>query len=438
MAEFPDPSAFFKNYGEIASTDKRRELLKVLSDCMLALNPATIVAGMKEKIDEFEKEKPLHVFGFGKATFSMYKGIATVAGKRLKSSAIIIPDDEPVDEELPGLEILRGNHPYATSLSEESGRKLLALLDQAPAGDAVVFLISGGGSAIFEVPESGLKIDEIAEVTKCLMNSGADINQLNCVRSSLSAVKGGKLCKRLKNGHTLALYISDVPKDDLAYIASGPFVPISGSCDPISLLEEHGCASILPADFQVQRSEESCDGRVENILLLRNYDFVNRIAKSLRSQGHDVLDLGSNMGGDVAEFVDSLYQVLRSNYRLRGTGFWFVGGAETTVEVRGHGKGGRCQESCLYFLKKCRENEDFVYIAAGTDGIDGQSSAMGGIADTELLRVIKRDEIESSLQQSDSNTLLTKHHSSIYTGRTGNNVSDIFLGYYSEKEKLDA
>jgi|GEM_PF-958350 len=428
---------FIENFSQIATNDRRKAALNYLSHAMLDLDPEPTIQRYRNDILSFLGDGgKVTVLGFGKAAVKMCRGLYGILGEKISAGAIIIPQDDTSAAEMNNIEILHGTHPYPTALSEASSRRLVEIAEHSP-DDHLIFLVSGGGSAIFEIPSEPFSIDQISSVSRCMMNNGADINELNCVRFAMSGVKGGKLAARLKDRKILALYVSDVPYDDLSYIASGPLTSGQGSCDPASVLAKAGCSDILGPGVKLSYSPPAPATDIRNLLILRNYDFVSMISGMLRAEEEEVVDLGSNMKGDVRDFVQHLTSIIRSIGAIRNRGFWFVGGGENTVVVHGRGKGGRSQAAALHFLMNMKEDEDFLFLTAGTDGIDGQSPAMGAIVDSETRSRVSDDMIQEYLKNDDSYTLLSMTGSSILTGRTGNNVSDIFFGYYSRREKKE-
>lgn len=423
------------NYKQISTSNLRVSALHYLSVAMHDLDPEAAVQRYRSDILTFLGEgQKATVLGLGKAAVKMYRGVSSILGDRISRGAIIVPEDDTSSHGMHNVEVLHGTHPYPTALSEASSRRLLEIAESSEDNN-IIFLVSGGGSAIFEIPGESFSIKQISAVSKCMMNNGADINELNCVRFAMSDVKGGKLAAKLKNHKIMALYISDVPYDDLSYIASGPLIKGSAACNPMEVLVKMGCAGILEGGLKLSYMPPSVGADVRNLLILKNYDFVSLISGMLRSDGYEVLDLGSNMSGDVEVFVQHLVTTLRNIQAVRTKGFWFVGGGETTVRVHGNGKGGRSQAAALRFLLSMEKDEDFLFLAAGTDGIDGQSPAMGAIVDSEIRSKIDDAKIEKYLENDDSYTLLSEIGSVIMTGRTGNNVSDIFFGYYAGKHE---
>ena len=421
-----------KNMDDIAINERRSYILNILQHAFYDLDPANIIQ-RSDKIacllpDGIEK---IYVAGIGKAAEKMYAGISSRFGNIIEKALIIIPDDDPVTIQDERLQIMRGTHPFPSEKSVESGRKLLEFISKIEDGSTILFLISGGGSAIFEVPDSRYTLNDILGLTKCLMNSGADINDLNTVRISLSAVKGGKLLNFLSGKKIFALYISDVPFDNLSYIASGPLIPMDSVEKPSDVLRKYSCQGTDKKFMDLKYNKPVFTGDIQHLLILRNYDFVSNIASHLRKDGYPVLDLGSSIGGEVGRFSEDLVRLIRDYYAMRRKPFWFVGGGETTVNVHGKGYGGRSQQCSLMVLSQMGDNEDFLFISAGTDGIDGHSEAMGGIVDSDTKKKIDEHAMRSSIDNNDSYTILSRNHSAIMSGRTGNNVSDIFVGYYA-------
>lgn len=417
------------NFDKIATSEQRRFSIGLLERVIHELSPDAVIRRRAKDLFSSMPETGIHVFGFGKATARMMAGAESILGRRIVEAAIIVPDDDDVSGLNLKATVLRGTHPITSNLTENSSRKLVEMISNVPAGGTVLFLISGGGSALFEIPEDGFSISDISEIAGCLMKNGSDIVELNCVRNAMSSVKGGKLASRLHERKVTAMYVSDVPYDDLSLVASGPLIQGNYSCDPEKVFSSFPCRDLL-GNRKLAKVETGKKVEIENIILLKNYDFVKELCSLIRAKGEHVIDLGSNLRGDVQDYSDSVAQVVRSTYNLLGRGFWFVGGGEPTVKVAGHGKGGRCQEFALRFMKCMRADEQFLLLAAGTDGVDGSSDAMGALVDSGTKDILSDDAISISLENNDSFTLLHSCNSSLISGRTGNNVSDIFLGYY--------
>lgn len=434
MGRNPDQQHIIKDFDETAFTDHRRFALELIEEVLRDLSPERMVQKHADHLFSGLPNGNIHVFGFGKAAGRMMAGIDASLGERVTEATIIVPVDDDVSDISKRTTVLRGTHPYTSKTSVESSKKLVEKIDQVPNGDIIIFLISGGGSALFEIPEDGFSIEDISQISKCMMQNGADISQLNCVRNSLSSVKGGKLISHVQGRKVVALYVSDVPYDELSLIASGPLVPGKHPCDPETTIHKFPCNELV-GQRVLEPVERIDSNAIENVLLLKNYDFVHELCSSIRTQGEHVIDLGSNLSGDVQAFADSIKTLVRAFYGLTGKGFWFVGGGEPTVMVSGKGKGGRCQEFALRFTKCMQKGEHFLLLTAGTDGVDGSSEAMGAIVDDATRERLDDSTIDQYIENSDSFTLLNSCKSSLISGRTGNNVSDIFLGYYGGMEQ---
>ena len=429
------------NINKINTTVERGKLLSVLEQVFLSLDPEQLmhqyVSDILSKGNEYRN---IYVIGFGKASLKMYRGIRKKTSDVAAYSGIIIPVGEEVAENFPELEILRGNHPIPSEDTLNSSRKLMSSFGDLQEDDMVLVLISGGGSALFEIPENGFTIERIGETARCLMNSGADIQELNTVRQAMSSVKGGKLAQKLYPAEVHGFIISDVPGDDPSVIASGPLTKPSRDA---SFLEEvydkyqHSCKLpekevLLKLALGMGRQKFS---HVTTKIVLKNRDYVNLMASLLEDMGEYVLTLPDPVTGDVEDVSEWFANKMRKKYALAKRPIWIIGGGETTAKVQGNGLGGRNSELSLRVAMKMQSSENFLFASLGTDGIDGVSPAMGGIGDTKLLGNASMQEIQESLSNSDSYSLLNKCNSSIITGYTGTNVSDIFVMHYGGKEE---
>lgn len=422
-----------RNLSELSTNNLRKKALEVLNSALISLNPRNVV---KEKATVLEKEiepnSKISVFGFGKAAENMYLGFRDVFPGRISKAFLIIPKDEEFKSSFPELTVLRGTHPFPSDLSVQASNRLVQEVEGCGIEDSVVFLISGGGSALFEIPREGLTINELSDITSCVMSNGADIAQLNTLRILLSSVKGGKLLNRINSKTIHALYISDVVTNDLHFIASGPLIPFSDREQTSSVLTKfENCLgekakTIISSEDTPVISEKN----VRNRLILTNEDFVTSMALKLETD-KKVLNLGHTLSGDVEILSKNILSRLRAEGQKRKSNFWFVGAGESTVTLKGSGMGGRNQELCLHILMNQKQEEKILFVSAGTDGIDGNSPAMGGVVDQETVEDSNTNEISEYIDRNDSYGFLSEHNGAIISGRTGNNVSDVILGHYA-------
>lgn len=429
-----------KNYNDLGTSDDRKKILDCLINVFSTISPFSAVEKYSQKLaHDIDESGRIFVIGFGKASLAMYEGIREKLKKKIFYAGIIVPEDQEVAEKFPELEILRGTHPAVSDLSVKSSEAILGHLKDLEKEDLVFVLISGGGSALFEVPEHGIDITTLRSISDCMMKNGADIYQLNSVRQIMSSVKGGKLAEILKPAKVRSLIISDVTGDDLSIIASGPLVKPSGNDEVRKIITHYGkeCKEIgaLEKIMSGHESGEEGIGNVKNILVLKNYDYVESVRDFLLKEEKYVVAWEPGVTGEVSAVAGNLVSAVRSMYSLFNESFWLVFGGETTVHVTGKGKGGRNQELALRVMGNMDEDERFTFASIGTDGIDGYSDAMGGISDSALKSVIPKNELLESLKNSDSNTLLSRYKSAIVTGRTGTNVSDIMIMHYCGKKR---
>ncbi len=429
-----------ENIDKINFTEQRNILTSSISQALGDLDPSTLLKKEVESTYRSRKDfKNLYVIGFGKATLAMYTGVREITSGDAIYSGIIIPEGENYEEDFSELEVLRGTHPIASAKSEESTRILLDRIRGHHPEDLFIVLISGGGSALFELPAQGITIEDIGNTAKCLMENGADIRELNIIRHSMSKVKGGKLAAYLSPSQVKAFVVSDVPGDDLQMIASGPLVKPAYSTDDFRRIVDKyknkcpGVGSVENKQFVTPN--EQIFSRVENRIVLKNRDFVENISQFISSSGENVVKITKPVTGDVEEVAEYLASQARNHYASKQAPFWLVCGGETTAQVKGDGIGGRNCELSLRFALNMNSDEDFLFASLGTDGIDGVSPAMGGITDSWFLKNTQKDEIRSCLENSDSYSLLNCRRSAILTGYTGTNVSDIFVLYYNGLRK---
>ena len=425
-----------KNISSLAVTEPRKKILNAVGEAMAKLDPSGIV---RQSLSFFSEDVPedVRIIGFGKASARMMAGALEVLREPVYAGIIIPNGMEQPD--LPGeVQVLRGSHPILDSSSIESTRKILSSMKDLNDSSVVIVLISGGGSALLELPVDGISLQDFASVSKCVMNSGGNIRELNGIRYMMSQVKGGKLARFLYPAGVTALIISDVPGDDISVIASGPLVPPDMPGD--ALRENLEKFSALCPDLARMKDKldmnlpESYDGmfrKVQNRIILKNSDFVDSIANILREDGSVVRVLYEPVTGDVERVSAFFVETARSIYSHLQKPFYLVAGGETTVTVHGNGIGGRnCQLSVMVSALFSKD-EEFAFASLGTDGIDGVSPAMGGITDNVFRNQATEEEVEASLDNNDTYTLLDKYSSAVISGFTGNNVSDIFICYYA-------
>ncbi|MEB3851499.1 MAG: glycerate kinase, partial [Desulfurococcales archaeon] len=349
---------------------------------------------------------------------------------------------------LDGLEVVYGEHPVPGPGSLRAGEALLewARLAGRSRG-TLVALVSGGGSAIAEVPVEGVELGDIAEATRLLLASGASIDEVNTVRKHLSRIKGGRLAEAAAPARVLGLYASDVPGDRLDMIASGPTVPDPTTyADALRVLRRYGLYDRMPVRVvealergargelpETPKPGSPVFGNVENRLVASNMDVLEAMRGWLEGRGYRVLVLTSRLEGESREVARVLAAIALESAG-RGVPLEppaaILAGGETTVTVRGPGRGGRNQELALAWAERMSywgATCEAGLVALDTDGIDGVTDAAGAAVlplDAARARGEGLDPLEA-LDRNDSYTLLDRLGALVRTGPTGSNLNSV-------------
>lgn len=389
------------------------------------------------------KRRRTHVIGFGKASIKMTKAIYDLLSNDIVGGVVISPEGEM---KIGSIEILRGDHPKPSINTERASKRLLEYLGNVEENDLVIVLISGGGSALFEIPLPGIELEDIAEITDLLMRAGADIIELNTVRKHLSAVKGGRLLRYIRSREVVSLVISDVIGDPISFIASGPTSADETTFrDAIDILKKKSLWNriservkrVLERGLEGEVEETIKPGdpvlsRVMNIVIASNRIALEAIEKRAFDYDLNTLFLGPYVSGEAREVGKVLVAIAKS-IKFLGKPLkppaLVISGGETTVTVRGRGVGGRNQEMCLSALIELKDTPDIYVACIGTDGIDGNSPAAGAIIDNSAYREALEKSLDPReyLERNDSYTFFKKINRAIETGPTGTNVGDIYL-----------
>lgn len=382
------------------------------------------------------------VVGFGKAAARMAYGLEEILGKRITAGFVVTA--EGCDAPTKIVEVAEAGHPLPDERTLRASAKIFDLVKQAQKKDLVIVLISGGGSALFELPAAGLSLADLAATTDLLLRSGATIQEINAVRKHLSAVKGGKLAQAAHPAAVLGLVLSDVPGDDLGTIASGPTAP-----DPttfaaaMEILKSRGIWSLVPKAVaehllagaagripETPKPGDPCFAKVRHVLIGSGKQALDFTAKAGRENGFRPLILTSTLRGEARE-VGRVFASLGEEERKSGRPVpppaLLLAAGETTVTVRGKGRGGRNQELALSFALEIEGLSDVALLALATDGRDGPTDAAGAIVDGTTCAKIRACGLDpkEALVENDSYTALSAAGDLFKTGPTGTNVADL-------------
>ncbi len=392
-----------------------------------------------KSVYRLDRINEVYLVAFGKGSYEM--SMAVLDTISVKQGVIV--SNVPMRDNLPSnILYIKGGHPIPDENSVFAGKEGLRILHNTTEEDLTIFLISGGGSSLFEVPY--VPLDDIKELTAQLLLRGANINELNCVRKHLSKVKGGRLIRHVK-GRVVSLIISDVVGDRLDTIASGPTYYDSTTFEdaykilrkynlveeaPMSIMKiiEDGIKREIPDTL---KKNEIVNAKFENLLVATNYDACKEMVAYLNSKGIDTLYLGSSIQGEAAEVAKVIAGIageIQSGRIPIKRPASIVFGGETTVTVKGRGIGGRNTELALSVAQYIT-GFGVVFAAIGTDGIDGGSYAAGGIVDSKTIERAKSKglKVEEYLGNNDSFSFLCALGDAVITGPTGTNVADIAI-----------
>ncbi|HEX2709778.1 MAG TPA: DUF4147 domain-containing protein, partial [Candidatus Deferrimicrobium sp.] len=341
-------------------------------------------------------------------------------------------------------------HPVPDIFSLTAAREILSLLERAEKGDLVVALVSGGGSAMLSAPAAGITMEEKAETFRLLLRTGADIASFNAVRKHLSEVKGGLLARAAQPATVWALLLSDVPGDDPSVIASGPFSPDPTTfADAIGILERYGIFYAVPSAVRQHLAEGAAGTLPEtpkpddpaflgttSALIGTNRAAMDaaalRMARERDAGPTAIVLLPGFLRGEAGECARSFCARLRNAAEALSPGHAvaMIAGGETTVNVRGSGKGGRNQEFALAAAVELAREDAMAVLAAGTDGIDGPTDAAGAYADGTTVARASSLELDpgAHLSRNDAYPFFEALGDLVVTGPTGTNVADLAIG----------
>ena len=434
----------FRNEGELISegnAKQRTDALRILEAGIAAVDPYRSimdfvqVEGSKmtvagERYDLAKVERVI-VLGAGKAAVPMVRAVVDLLGDRAEGHANALEDAR-----IGRVEVVRATHPIPGEEGVRGSRRIMDLAASATERDLVLCLISGGGSALMPLPEEGLTLKDKMAMTELLLKCGATIQELNCVRKHISAIKGGKLARAAAPAPLASLILSDVIGDPLDSIASGPTAPDTTSyADARGILRKYGVWDRAPeavrkhleaARYETPKPGDPVFGRVRNVLIGNNKKSQRAMVAKAKELGYAAFEVGPYLLGDSREAAPRLLEQARALAGGRRPAA-VVAGGETTVVVRGKGRGGRNQEIALVSLGLLREGE--LLAAAGTDGIDGKSPAAGALADATVAAKARSKGllVAPFLDNNDSTAFFEAAGGLLLTGPTGTNVADVEL-----------
>lgn len=382
------------------------------------------------------------VVGMGKASSQMGVALEDILGDRINGGLINTKYEHA--EKLKRIDVVECGHPVPDEAGVNATARILDMLEKADAKTLVLCLISGGGSALTPAPVAGVSLSDKQKTTSLLLGCGANIVELNAIRKHLSRIKGGGLARAAFPATVVALMLSDVIGDPMDVIASGPTVPDTStfrSCRDI--LEKYDLIDRVPDAVKMRlnaglagdiedtpKPGDAALSRVQNIVVGSNQLAVAEAEKKARELGYHTLVLSTRIEGEARE-VGLVYAGIAKEIAASGQPLvapaCVIAGGETTVQVRGEGKGGRNQELVLSGAIHLNGWQNVVLFSGGTDGTDGPTDAAGAVADGQtVLRANQRGlSAQAYLKNNDAYHFFKALDDLLVTGATGTNVADV-------------
>jgi glycerate 2-kinase len=455
---FPFPylsiSPAFNNLMEKGLQKLRSDALTIFRAALEAVDPErsvlthlerdgqTLLAG-GERLELSERGR-VFVVGAGKAAGPMAAAAEKVLGNRIVDGVVVTKYGH--GRSLERIRLLEAGHPVPDENGIAAAGEIIAILEKAGADDLIICLISGGGSALLPAPVEGVSLADKMAVTRLLLECGADIGEINTVRKHLSRLKGGGLARLAAPARLLTLILSDVVGDPLEVIASGPTAADPTTFDdallvldryglreevPLSVLRrlERGVAGVIP---ETLKPGDPAFGLCCNLLVGNNAMAVAEAARSAEGLGYRPLILSATVTGE-ARHVAAVHGAMAREIIASGNPVpapaCLISGGETTVTVRGKGRGGRNQEFALAAALEIRGLPGVLVFSAGTDGTDGPTDAAGAMADGTTCERAEKAGLDPlrHLGNNDSYTFFRALDDLVVTGPTGTNVMDLRL-----------
>ena len=453
--------------GNFSALLEQQNLVDIFNASLVAVDPYNAVlnavsvehgqlqvVGVRYSLAAFDR---IIVVGAGKATARMALAIESLLGAKIAAGLIVVKDEHTASLSI--IEQVEAAHPVPNEAGITGAQRILQMVRATDEKTLVICLLSGGASALLVAPVEGLTLQDKQEATRLLLNAGASIAELNAVRKHLSMVKGGRLAQSAYPAQVVTLILSDVIGDPLDVIASGPTVPDNSTfADAWAVVLKYGLQEKLPLhvinylqfgiDGQVAETVKEYDHslyKIHNLIVASNHQALAAAEEKTGQLGYVAKTISSTLQGEARDAARFLAQAARTELieMKPGERRCLLCGGETTVTVRGTGKGGRNQELALAFALEIEGWQGVSLLSAGTDGGDGPTDAAGALVDgttasraremgIDPLRYLDDNNSYAFFQQLDAMSGARSHFK---TGPTGTNVMDIQIVLLNKQEQ---
>lgn len=397
----------------------------------------------RKELFNLERFENIYVIGAGKASGFMAQALEELLEDRISGGLVVVKYGHSAACQR--IIIREAGHPVPDENGLQATSEILEICQNAGEKDLVVCLLSGGGSALLERLPEEISLSDLQAASQRLLNCGATIEGINIIRKHISLVKGGKLARAIVPAACLTLIISDVIGDPLEAIASGPTAPDKTTfTDAREVIQKYRLEKQFPASVsgyiekgirrkapETLRPGDPVFRKVENIILGNNLTALSAAKETAEKLGFNTIILSSQIQGEAREAAKEIAGIVREA-TVTGTlvtrPACLLFGGETTVTVRGSGKGGRNQELVLAVLRTLRNvKQPYIFLSCGTDGTDGPTDAAGAFISPEIYQAARAAKLSprAYLQDNDAYHFFEQTGGLIKTGPTGTNVMDI-------------
>lgn len=400
----------------------REDADRIIQAALKAALPDTTVRKALEYLPECHGE--LVLVAVGKAAWQMASVAVDALGERI-SKGVVITKYGHAGGPLPGLIIYEAGHPVPDENSYLATQSVIDLVTPLDKDDLVIFLLSGGGSALFEKPL--IPGDELAGLTERLLGSGADIIEMNTVRKRLSAVKGGRFAELCAPARVFSIVLSDIIGDPLDMIASGPAYPDSSACaQALAIAEKYHLSLSAETTALLKKETPKKLDNVETHVTGSVRQLCAAAETECRQLGYRPITLTASLCCEARE-AGSMLASIANYYQDSTESIAFIAGGETVVHLTGKGKGGRNQEIALSAASGIAGFFNTAIFSVGSDGTDGPTDAAGGYCDGHTAARLAEQGIDiySVLADNDAYDALKQCDGLIFTGPTGTNINDL-------------
>ncbi|MHB1318450.1 MAG: glycerate kinase type-2 family protein [Anaerolineae bacterium] len=432
--------------------ERRRQVVDVMQAALEAVDPAEAVRlfvrsdgdllHVADRTYDLADYDHVYVVGAGKADAAMAQAVEALLGDRITDGIVNVKYEHALPTAR--IRLCEAGHPVPDAAGVDGSNRMAHLLEGAGANDLVICLISGGGSALMTLPEKGVTLEDMQALTSSLLRAGATIVEINAIRKHLDRLKGGKLARMAAPAQVISLILSDVVGNPLDAIASGPTVPDASTfADAWRLLERYALLGKIPASIEdvlkrgvrgeIPENPSAGDAlfeRTQNVIVASNDLAAEAARQKAESLGLHTLLLSTFVEGEsreVARVLAAIAKEIRASGRPVARPACVIIGGETTVTLRGEGKGGRNQEMALGAAIAISGMDDVIIACLATDGTDGPTDASGALADVSTVARAFALGMDpwAYLSQNNAYPFFSELGDLLLTGPTQTNVNDL-------------